>query len=136
MGRDILVACAFAGVFGLCASSVGQTPSVSDLPKSVGCATKVPGVFAGEAAVQTTMRLREDRGWCWFDVTGTNGSLKYVPQYVVARPPAHGEIVMGEINQRARIAYRPTSGFVGNDSFVIVNKMTHSERPVAVTVIR
>jgi hypothetical protein len=42
---------------------------------------------------------------------------------------------MGEVNQMSRIAYKPTPGFTGDDSFVIVNEMTHNQRPVMVTVV-
>jgi hypothetical protein len=38
-------------------------------------------------------------------------------------------------SQKARIAYKPASSFVGEDSFVMVNKMTHSQRSVVVTVV-
>jgi hypothetical protein len=43
---------------------------------------------------------------------------------------------MGEVNQKTRIAYRPAAGFIGDDSFVIADKMTNSERPVTVTVVQ
>jgi hypothetical protein len=86
--------------------------------------------------MQTTMQVGSAGGWCWFDVWGTLGSIRIVPQYNVKRAPTHGEIVMGEVNQKTRIAYRPASGFVGVDAFVIVNAMTNSERPVTVTVLK
>lgn len=86
--------------------------------------------------MQSTMRVSSRGGWCWFDQTGILGSLKYPPEYRVTRAPDHGEILLGEVNQKARIAYRPTAGFEGTDSFVIVNSMTNSVRTVAVTVVR
>jgi hypothetical protein len=43
---------------------------------------------------------------------------------------------MGEVNQNTRIAYKPVSGFIGHDSFVIVDKITNSERPVVITVVQ
>jgi hypothetical protein len=82
------------------------------------------------------MRMSGSGGWCWVDIWATMNSLKIVATYSVTRAPMHGEVLMGEVNQKMRIAYRPAAGFVGDDSFVIVNRMTNSERPIAVTVIQ
>ncbi len=87
--------------------------------------------------MQTTMRVSSSGGWCWLDLWTTMGSITYVGSYLITSPPTHGEILTGEVNRKARIAYKPVPGSSsGNDNFVIVNKMTHSERPVAVTIVQ
>jgi hypothetical protein len=49
---------------------------------------------------------------------------------------AHGQLLMGEVNKQARIAYQPTSGFAGEDSYHLVDTMNGLERAVTVTVRR
>jgi hypothetical protein len=131
-----LMALALSGVFAFLGKLEAQSQDVSALPRASRCSARAPLSEPGGATLQTIMRTSSSGGWCWFDVSATFGSLKYVGSYEVTQAPAHGEILMGEANQKARIAYKPATGFVGEDSFVIVNKMTHSERPVAVTVLR
>jgi hypothetical protein len=130
------MAFALSGVLACLTRLEAQSLDVSALPKASRCSTQAPISVPGGATLRTTMRTSNSGGWCWFDVWATFGSLKYVGSYEVTQAPAHGEILMGEANQKARIAYKPASGFVGEDSFVIVNKMTHSQRPVTVTVVR
>jgi hypothetical protein len=120
----------------LCVPGKAQPPVVSDLPKSSACSTRATLVYPGGPAMQTTMRVSSGGGWCWFDVSATMNSIRIVATYTVTRAPAHGEVTMGEVNQKTRIAYRPVAGFVGDDNFVVVNKMTNSERSVAVTIVR
>jgi hypothetical protein len=134
--RFTLAALALSGVFACLTKLEAQSLDVAALPKASRCSAQAPLSEPGGATLPTTMRMSSSGGWCWFDVTATFGSLKYVASYDVTRAPAHGEILMGAANQRARIAYKPAAGFVGEDSFVIVNRMTHSQRLVAVTVVR
>ena len=134
--RYTLMALALSGLFACLTKLEAQSQDVSALPRASRCSTRAPLSVRGGATLQTTMRMSSSGGWCWFDLWATFGSLKYVGSYEVTQAPAHGEILMGEANQRARIAYKPAAGFVGEDSFVIVNKMTNSHRPVAVTVVR
>jgi hypothetical protein len=130
------MAFALSGVFACLTRLEAQSLDVSALPKASRCSSRPAISVPGGATLQTTIRMSSSGGWCWFDVSATFGSLRYVASYDVTQAPAHGEILMGAVNQRARIAYKPASGFVGEDSFVIVNRMTHSHRPVAVTVVR
>jgi hypothetical protein len=92
--------------------------------------------YPGGPTIQTTIRVSSGGGWCWVDISATMGTIRIVATYSLTHAPAHGEVLMGEVNQKMRIAYRPASGFVGDDSFVIVNRMTNSERPFAVTVVQ
>jgi hypothetical protein len=41
---------------------------------------------------------------------------------------------MGAVNRRARVAYQPTSGFAGEDSYHLVDTMNGLERAVTITV--
>ena len=134
--RSMLMACALAGLFGWLARGEAQTPTVSDLPKSNRCSTRAVKFETGGATMETRLLASSGGGWCWFDISAPFGSVRYVATYSVTHAPAHGEILMGEVNQKARIAYMPVSGFTGGDSFVLVNEITHSEMPVAVTVVR
>ena len=135
--RIVLMICVLAGTFGWCPQGEAQTLTVSDLPRANRCLTRATLVYPGGPTMQTTMRVSSRGGWCWFDVSATFGTIRYVGIYLVTRAPAHGEVLMGEVNnQKARIAYRPVPGFIGDDSFVIVNKTTNSERPVAITVVQ
>jgi hypothetical protein len=134
--RSTLMVCILGGVFGLSARSEAQTPTVSDLPRANRCSTRAPLVYSGGPTTQTTMRVSSGGGWCWFDLWATKGSFRYVATFTVTRAPVHGEILMGEVNQNTRIAYKPVSGFIGHDSFVIVDKITNSERPVVITVVQ
>jgi len=82
------------------------------------------------------MRVSNSGGWCWFDVSATYASPRCVATYSVTNGPAHGEVVTGAVDQQARIAYRPAPGFLGGDSFLIVNGTTNSQRPVTVTIVK
>jgi hypothetical protein len=113
-----------------------QEPAISELPRATVCRTKMPLVIAGGAAMQSTIRVSSNGGWCWIELSATTGSMKYVPTYIVSKIPAHGEILMGEVNGRRRIAFRPVTGFVGDDSFVLVNQVSNSERAVTVTIVK
>jgi hypothetical protein len=108
--------------------------SISALSKASRCSTSVPLTYAGGPPTQTTMRMSSSGGWCWIELWAVRGSLKYVPTYEVTHAPTNGAVLMGEVNQKARIAYKPMPGFAGDDSFVIAEAMTHNERPVIVTV--
>ncbi len=82
------------------------------------------------------MKMSNDGGWCWIDSAATHGSFQYVPTYRVAKAPAHGEVVTGAVGMKGRIAYRPKAGFVGTDTYSIVNAMNNSERVFTITVDR
>jgi hypothetical protein len=43
---------------------------------------------------------------------------------------------MGAVGMKGRIAYRPEAGFVGTDTYSIVNAMNNSERVFTITVNR
>jgi hypothetical protein len=129
------------GVLGLAFRSQvadAQSPEISELKRAKPCSTtsSMASTGAGSGQVgETKMTVGNDGDWCWFSISGTTGSLFYAPTYRITRAPAHGEVMMGEVNHRARIAYRPAPGFTGEDGFDIANRVTNSERSVTVTVV-
>src|SRR4051794_3656476 len=66
---------------------------------------------------------------------GTRGSFQYVATYRVTKAPDHGQLAMGEVNKRTRVAYKPDAGFVGEDRYTLMDTTSNSQRLVAVTVI-
>jgi hypothetical protein len=82
----------------------------------------------------TDMKMINDGGWCWTDLSATEGSLQYLPTYRVDKAPAHGEVVMGAVGMKARIAFKPEAGFAGTDTYSLMNTLNHSERVVTITV--
>jgi hypothetical protein len=114
-----------------------QSQSISELQSAKTCSStsSLASVGAGNGQVgETKMTVGNDGGWCWFSLTATKGSLIYAPTYRVTRAPSHGELMMGEVDHRMRIAYKPVPGFAGEDTFDIANPVTNSERTVTVTV--
>ena len=85
------------------------------------------------------MTMANDGGWCTaaFTYSMYAGRLPIVAPLRVARPPAHGEAVVGSVGPSMRIAYRPAPGFAGTDAFTV--SMAGPEPwtiPVHVLVIR
>jgi hypothetical protein len=113
-----------------------QSPAVTDLPRAKTCSVRSTLAVAGGSTGNSQITMSGDGGWCWFNLTATNGSLQFVPTYRVAMAPAHGELAMGAVGQRARIAYRPVPGYTGDDTYTLANTVTNSERKVTVTVTR
>jgi hypothetical protein len=111
-----------------------QSQSVMDLPKSGRCSVSSTLAMAGGSTGDSKVEMKNDGGWCWINLFATNGSLQFVPSYHVIKPPAHGELVMGTVDKKARIAYRPVAGFVGVDTYTLMNTTTNSERVVTVSV--
>jgi hypothetical protein len=111
-----------------------QSQAVTDLPRAKTCRATNTMAIAGGSVGASTVRMSGDGGWCWINLWATQGSLQYIPKYRIAQAPAHGELVMGEVDKNARIAYRPAPGFVGVDTYTLMNTMNNSERVVTVTV--
>ena len=116
-------------------SGYAQTPEIADIKRSKICSvasTKTVGTSIGTSKIT----MNNDGGWCWLSLWATHGSTLYVATFRVSQPPAHGQLLMGAVNGRARVAYQPTSGFAGEDSYHLVDTMNGLERAVTVTVRR
>ena len=87
---------------------------------------------AGGYSGNTEMKMSKEGGWCW--VRG--GSFQYVATYRVTKAPEHGQFVMGEVNKRTQVAYKPDAGFVGDDQYTLMDTTSNSERLVTVKVSR
>jgi hypothetical protein len=126
-----------AALTAICGSAVyAQSPSVTELPRARGCSSRSVTAIAGQMIGTTDMKMINDGGWCWLNLTATNGSLLYLPTYRVVKAPAHGTIVMGPVGMRDRVAFKPDAGFIGTDTYSVMNTMTNDERDVTVTVSR
>jgi hypothetical protein len=111
-----------------------QSQAATDLPRAQTCSFIHTMATAGSSVGTTAIRMSNDGRWCWIDLWATIGSLQYVPKFRVAQAPAHGELVMGEVGKKGRIAYRPALGFAGVDTYTLTDTVTNTERVVTVTV--
>jgi hypothetical protein len=93
-----------------------QSSAVSDLHRSKVCSSRSNLATAGGTSGNTDINMNNDGGWCWFNLFATQGSFQYVPSYRVAKAPVHGQLVMGAVDKKARITYKPEAGFTGEDS--------------------
>jgi len=90
---------------------------------------------ADSSVVPSKITVSNEGGWCWLQLSAVWVRMQYAPNFRVARAPAHGELVMGEVNdKRTRLAYKPHPGFVGTDSYEVVNKMSGVGRTVEINV--
>jgi hypothetical protein len=108
-------------------TGIAQSPDIAGLKRSKVCfigSTKATVGGAGNVAGHSTIRMSNDGGWCWLSLWATHGSVAYVATFRLAEPPSHGEVLMGEVNKRARVAYKPAPGFTGEDTYTIVDTMT------------
>jgi hypothetical protein len=91
--------------------------------------------FGGGPGGNVRILMNNDQGWCGAMFWGAlHGSFVYAPDYAISRAPAHGEVRMDEYNRRKRVAYRPIAGFVGEDNFTIIDKMTHVQIDFTITI--
>lgn len=82
-----------------------------------------------------SITMGNDGGWCWIQTVEQFGQKVFTPELDVTQPPAHGAVVVGSVADKLRIAYRPTPGYVGPDSFhVHLGGPTPWDIPVQVTV--
>lgn len=92
-----------------------------------------PELYIGPDA---SIGVVNDGGWCAirYQVTMPNGSLT-TSEAIVTHPPAHGSTMVGTLDGKLRIAYRPAPGFTGEDTFsVYLTGPIPYKIPVAVRV--
>jgi hypothetical protein len=113
--------------------ALAQTP----MTRSKLCTTHMQFMFAGKAAPPpSTIQMTND-GWCWFDTTSLpNATATFAAPLRVTRQPMHGQVTIeaSPVQGKTRVAYRPTPGFTGGDSFAVINETTNNERQVDVTI--
>lgn len=123
-------------VGGLSFASAADLPSVAELQRARVCSGRSTLAVAGGIAGATTIRVSSEGGWCWINLAATQGSFQYIPTFRVSQAPTHGEILMGPVGNRARVAYRPVPGFTGDNSYTIIDTMNNAERQVTITAVR
>ena len=76
-----------------------------------------------------------DGGWCTIQAEAQWERQVYTADLQVTQPPAHGGVVVGSVNGKLRIAYRPAPNYVGPDGFrVALGGPTPWDIPVSVAV--
>jgi hypothetical protein len=132
--RIVTLASALTAIYG--GAVYAQSPSVMDLPRAKGCSEHSNFATAGRMLGTTDITMSNDGGWCWMDLSATQGSLQYLPTYRVSKAPVHGQVVMGAVGMKARIAFKPEAGFAGSDTYTLMNTLNNSERVVTITITR
>jgi hypothetical protein len=88
------------------------------------------------AFAYTTLIMTPDGGWCWGNYTRYSGATKIAPPLTLARAPTNGEVQFEQRSEATRVAFRPRPGFYGDDSFVVRDATTNTEREYRVVVQR
>jgi hypothetical protein len=118
---------------------LAQTSISVPMPLSRECIKHVPFLFAGKATPEpSTLKMNNDGGWCWFDNTSLpHNTATFTAELRVTRKPVHGQIVVGPsaVPNKTRVSYKPDKGYVGMDSFTVINMTTNNERQVDVTIV-
>jgi hypothetical protein len=80
------------------------------------------------------MTVGNDGGWCWI-TPGANGGLNIHSRQITAAP-SHGEtaIFAPDAKGIVRIAYKPTSEYIGTDQFSVGLGMLHGVATLDLTV--
>jgi peptidoglycan hydrolase-like protein with peptidoglycan-binding domain len=99
-----------------------------ELPRPVGELSLSGKCLAPNAYLRSIYRwiMKNDGGWCWSRLFSTS--------YQITRVPTHGQIFVGPINDVMRVAYKPEVGFVGTDSFTIMNNSKNTEAQIFIAV--
>jgi hypothetical protein len=109
---------------------LGYAQPVSDLHRSKVCSSRSTMATAGGYNGNTEMKMSNEGGWCWVNLWARGEAATYR----VTKAPDHGQLAMGEVNKRTRVAYKPDAGFVGEDRYTLMDTTSNSQRLVAVTV--
>jgi hypothetical protein len=114
-----------------CQAPVGpgqNADALKALPQAHTCVANLPpfghwvyarddGVFTAPPNAQIT--VSDDGGWCQIQFEQYWGQQPIQAPLAVTVPPAHGQAVVGSVGLSLRIAYKPTPGVVGPDSFTV-----------------
>ena len=92
--------------------------------------------YAGGIALPSTVTMNNDGGWCGgLSYTTEGGHVFGVPMHLTKQPD-HGEVSIRVRDKGTVVAYRPNPGFIGSDSFTVLNEMVNMERQYNVTVTK
>jgi hypothetical protein len=117
------------------AEAASSAQATNDPKKSKVCKVHEPFARAGGVVVApTTITMNNDGKSCWYIRHSTqSGRVFGVPMHVTSQP-SHGAVEIVVLDKGTRIAYKPTTGFIGTDEFSVINEMYNVERPYKVTV--
>jgi hypothetical protein len=128
-------------VLAVCAALA--TPAVARTPaeyhRSRTCRAHIPLLVRQQQdvlPVSSSLEMRNDGGWCGWLATAVMRSLLFAPTINLAVPPSHGQILIAPEGKGTRIAYKPSAGFVGTDTFTVSDPLTGIDRLVTVTVLQ
>ena len=83
------------------------------------------------------IEIQNDGGWCWASLRYTSNGKASVPGMRVETPPRSGKVLLGGVDGKIYIAYRPNENFAGMDRFVVLLDTAENWRiPVDVEVSR
>ena len=94
------------------------------------CEAPAPDLRDGQPT-DVAMKVANDGGWC--GVMAQRGGRAFDSGLLTTRP-ANGKVVMNRVGDATRVAYTPTKGFTGTDSFAVKLIPGDSVVRVAVTV--
>ena len=101
----------------------------SGLPKSQQCIFRGGGwASAGGIALPITMTMKNDGGWCGHLARTVFGSIVIGVKTHVTNQPAHGQVSITVLGNGTNVYYKPDPGYVGPDSFAVLNEMYNIER--------
>jgi hypothetical protein len=82
--------------------------------------------------------MNNDEGWCWINWTfnRSGGGISMAPSMAIVTPPANGQLDIVRGQAFTRIAYKPNSGFLGEDRFSLMQVEPNIEQPFGVTVVK
>jgi hypothetical protein len=107
----------------------------SDLPRSSQCRFRGGGfAVAGGIPLPITMTTKNDGGWCGHLAKTVAGSLVFGAPTHVTRQPAHGQVSISVLSGGTNVYYKPEPGYVGPDSFAVLNEMYNIERVYNVVI--
>lgn len=116
-------------------TSLGGALAQTDLPKSKLCRIRGGGfAVAGGVPLANTITMINDGGWCGHLAKTVMGSIVFGAAMHVTKPPAHGQVSITVLSGGTNVYYRPDPGYVGSDSFSVLNEMYNIDRPYNVIV--
>ena len=82
--------------------------------------------------------MSNDGGWCAYGLVSivAGGGFTRTPSLRVTTPPANGQLNIVRGLDYSRVAYRPNSGFAGDDHFAVWDIEANFGQEFQVTVIK
>ena len=128
--RFALIAGLALGLSGCAATPPQNAARLAAQPMAKACHASLPtfGRFPGGHSMNFDIvmpphgriAMDNDGRWCAIRFHfAVRGQIPVIAPLHLARAPAHGRVVLGNLDGAMRIAYRPAPGFAGRDRFVV-----------------